>query len=116
MMALRLRPTPLRAPLGAARQALLASPSSGEVNSTRWHDRATSTRPTLPLEGLFAGRRQNRSSGAILGEKAMRATPEWLVVKLGPQGRSGAREGVSAVAVATMIIAQPRIYEEQSHG
>ena len=28
--------------------------------------------------GLRAGRRQNRSSGAILGEKAMRATPEWL--------------------------------------
>ena len=35
--------------------------------------------------GLRAGRRQNRSGGAILGEKAMRATLEW------PGPKSGAR-------------------------
>ena len=35
------------------------------------------SRHSLPLVGLRAGRRQNRSSGAILGEKAMRATLEW---------------------------------------
>ncbi len=32
----------------------------------------------LPLAGFEPWRRQNRSGGAILGEKAMRATLEWL--------------------------------------
>ena len=39
---------------------------------------ATGLSDTSPLVGDFEpGRRQNRSSGAILGEKAMRATLEW---------------------------------------
>jgi hypothetical protein len=57
--------TPLRAPLGAARQALLASPSRGEVGIVR----ATPTSFTLPLEGRVA--------------------------TLGSQSLSKAREGVS---------------------
>ena len=40
-----------------------------------------------PCGGLRTGRRQNRSSGAILGEKAMRAMPEWQRV-----GGTGAGE------------------------
>ena len=61
--------TPLRAPLGAARQALLASPSRGEVDPELVHLHATPTTPTLPLEGRVA--------------------------MLGSQSLSKAREGVS---------------------
>ncbi|KQX40264.1 hypothetical protein ASD04_06430 [Devosia sp. Root436] len=68
MLSARHQNTPLRAPLGAARQALLASPSRGEVASTSWHYLTTSTDPTLPLEGRVA--------------------------KLGSQSPSAAREGV----------------------
>ena len=86
--------SPLRAPLGAARQALLASPSRGEVNSVGLASQCHSPNVTLPLEGLRAGQRQVCSSGANLGEKAMSAMREWLVAKLGPQGLGKAGEGV----------------------
>ena len=62
------RDTPLRAALGAARQALLASPTRGAVGSTLWHYLAKTTAITLPLEGRVA--------------------------QLGSQGRSAAWEGV----------------------
>lgn len=45
--------TPLRAALGAARQALLASPARGEVNSTLWLNFAPATAITLPFAGRF---------------------------------------------------------------
>jgi hypothetical protein len=57
--------TPLRATLGASRQALLASPSRGEVKAALRHNAFF----TLPLEGMVA--------------------------KLGSESRSAAREGVS---------------------
>jgi hypothetical protein len=64
-----LQNTPLRAPLGAARQALLASPSRGEVypvGSAPW---CKALDVTLPLEGRVAkltlkGRSEAREGGA----------------------------------------------------
>jgi hypothetical protein len=41
----------------------------------RWHN--PPHHPAWAACRLQAGRRQNRSSGAILGEKAIRAAPEW---------------------------------------
>jgi hypothetical protein len=69
--------TPLRAALGAARQALLASPTRGEVNSTRWRHTAKPTALTLPLEGRVA--------------------------KLGPKILSVAGEGVLGLPNALML-------------
>jgi hypothetical protein len=64
--------TPLRASLGAERQALLASPSRGEVNPVNTTGGCHTPCFTLPLEGRVA--------------------------KLGSQSTSVAREGVSSPA------------------
>ena len=57
-----------------------------------------SAHPFCP-EGLRAGRRQNRSSGAILGEKAMRPMVEWL------EGGRSPDEGFGATRLQQFVAA-----------
>jgi hypothetical protein len=60
---------------------------------------------------LRAGRRQNRSGGAILGEEAIRATPEWREQWLGePSGDFASPTGSEAVATGQ---ATPRTVQFQ---
>ncbi|HEY4201680.1 MAG TPA: hypothetical protein VGM83_14090 [Devosiaceae bacterium] len=65
-------------PSPAATAALVAEasePASGDIAAPSLAQ--SLSQAPLPLVGLRAGRRQNHASGVILGEKAMRAAPEW---------------------------------------
>lgn len=72
---------------------------------------ATGRSDTSPLAGDFEpGRRQNRSSGAILGEKAMRATLEW-------QGWGGEQPGWSQLwsMLAANVVDGPDNHSNRFH-